>query len=55
MPCAIGRVAGYYRFQIVLSATRAEALQRVLLAVRETGGLARSDRIAVDVDPVALL
>jgi primosomal protein N' (replication factor Y) len=53
--CVIGRVSGYHRYQIVMSATRAEALQRVLLAVRESGGLARSDRIAVDVDPVALL
>jgi primosomal protein N' (replication factor Y) len=55
MPCAIGRIAGYYRHQIVLSAGRAESLQRLLAAVRGEGHLAKSDRIAVDVDPVALL
>jgi primosomal protein N' (replication factor Y) len=55
MPCAIGRIAGYYRHQIVLSAGRAEALQKLLAAVRGEGHLAKSDRIAVDVDPVALL
>jgi primosomal protein N' (replication factor Y) len=55
MPCAIGRIAGYFRYQIVLSAGRATALQSVLAEVREKGGLAKSDRIAVDVDPVSLL
>jgi primosomal protein N' (replication factor Y) len=55
MPCAIARIAGYYRSQIVLISARAENLQRVLAAVRQKGSLARSDRIAVDVDPVALL
>jgi hypothetical protein len=30
-------------------------LQRILAAVREKGGLAKSDKIAVDVDPVSLL
>ena len=55
MPCAIGRIAGYFRYQIVLSSVRASQLQTVLAAVREKGGLAKSDRIAVDVDPVSLL
>jgi hypothetical protein len=33
----------------------ASRLQRILSRVREKGGLAKSDRIAVDVDPVSLL
>jgi primosomal protein N' (replication factor Y) len=55
MPCAIGRIAGYFRYQIVLSSARATSLQNVLAEVREKGGLAKSDRIAVDADPVSLL
>jgi primosomal protein N' (replication factor Y) len=55
MPCAIGRIAGYHRSQIVLYSPDPSLLQRVLADVRQKGGLARSDRIAVDVDPVSLL
>jgi primosomal protein N' (replication factor Y) len=55
MPCAISRIAGYFRNQIVLSSPRAEMLQKVLGMLREAGHLATSDRIAVDVDPVSLL
>jgi primosomal protein N' (replication factor Y) len=55
MPCAISRIAGYFRNQIVLTAASAAPLQRVLAAVREKGHLARNERIAVDVDPVSLL
>ena len=55
MPCAISRIAGYFRNQIVLFAPTAAPLQRVLAAIREKGHLARNERIAVDVDPVSLL
>jgi primosomal protein N' (replication factor Y) len=55
MPCAINRIAGYYRNQILLSSPRADLLQKVLTLLREAGHLATSDRIAVDVDPVSLL
>jgi len=55
MPCAISRIAGYHRNQIVLTSPRASILQQILAEVREKGGLAKSDRIAVDVDPVSLL
>lgn len=55
MPCAISRIAGYFRNQIVMTANTAGPLQRVLSAVREKGHLARNERIAVDVDPVSLL
>ena len=55
MPCAINRIAGYYRNQIVLQSPRADLLQRVLASLRQAGHLATNDRIAVDVDPVSLL
>jgi primosomal protein N' (replication factor Y) len=55
MPCAISRIAGFFRTQIVLVSPRASRLQQILAQVREKGSLAKSDRIAVDVDPVSLL
>ncbi len=55
MPCAISRIAGYFRHQIVMTSATATPLQRVLLAVRQAGGLSKTDRVAVDVDPVSLL
>ncbi|MDB5333491.1 MAG: priA [Phycisphaerales bacterium] len=55
MPCAISRIAGYHRSQLVMTAASAMPLQKVLAAVRQQGGLARNERIAVDVDPVSLL
>jgi primosomal protein N' (replication factor Y) len=55
MPCAINRIAGYYRSQIILTAVRASALQDVLAEVRRRGALGKTDRIAVDVDPISLL
>ncbi len=55
MPCAIGRIAGYYRNQIVLQANRADRLQQVLADLRTKGQFAKAERIAVDVDPVSLL
>jgi primosomal protein N' (replication factor Y) len=55
MPCAVGRIAGYFRYQILLGAATPAPLQRVLAAVRAKGNLARAERIAVDVDPVSLL
>jgi primosomal protein N' (replication factor Y) len=55
MPCAINRIAGYYRYQIVLTAAKSSLLQTVLAAVRKKGELTKADRVAVDVDPVSLL
>jgi primosomal protein N' (replication factor Y) len=55
MPCAIGRIAGYFRNQIVLSSPRADSLQRVLAELRTKGQFAKAERVAVDVDPVSLL
>lgn len=55
MPCAISRIAGSFRNQIVMLAPTPAPLQRVLASVREKGHLARNERIAVDVDPLSLL
>ncbi len=55
MPCAISRIAGYYRNQIVMFSAEASRLQKILAAVREKGALSKTDRIAVDVDPTSLL
>ncbi len=55
MPCAISRIAGYFRVQIELIGINAKSIQRVLATVRSAGALAKNDRIAVDVDPVSLL
>ncbi len=55
MPCAIGRIAGYHRYQLLLSSARGERLQRVLAAIRDKGDLKKAERVAVDVDPVSLL
>lgn len=55
MPCAISRIAGYHRHQVVLTSPRAQTLQNVLARIRAKGALTKTDRIAVDVDPVSLL
>jgi primosomal protein N' (replication factor Y) len=55
MPCAIARIAGYFRQQIVLTAATPQPLQRTLATVRAAGHLSQNDRVAVDVDPVSLL
>ena len=55
MPCPISRIAGFYRNQVVLQSPKASQLQRVLAVVRQEKALAKSDRIAVDVDPTSLL
>lgn len=54
-PCAIARIANYHRAEIRLISDNVLRLQNVLARVREKGALARSARIAVDVDPVNLL
>jgi primosomal protein N' (replication factor Y) (superfamily II helicase) len=55
MPCAIGRIAGHFRQQLVMSSTKVTSLQRVLAALRKQGEVMKGDRIAIDVDPVSLL
>ncbi len=55
MPCAINKIAGHIRQQIVMISPRAGWLQRVLANLRKKGALTQTDRVAVDVDPVSLL
>jgi primosomal protein N' (replication factor Y) len=55
MPCPVGRIAGYFRHQIVLKSAAPLMLQKVLAVARESGHLTRAERVAVDVDPVSLL
>jgi primosomal protein N' (replication factor Y) len=55
MPCAINRISGYHRAQVLLFCPSPAALQRVLAAIRRDRILANLDRVAVDVDPVSLL
>ena len=55
MQCAISKIAGHFRQQIVLTSPRATSLQRVLAALRKQGDIMRGDRIAIDIDPVSLL
>jgi primosomal protein N' len=55
MPCAVSRIAGYFRYQVVLISPSSRRLQHVLARLRVEGQLARGERIAVDVDPVSLL
>lgn len=55
MPCAISRIAGYSRVQIVLTSPRASFLQAVLSQVRDKGEFSRAESVAVDVDPISLL
>ncbi len=54
-PCAIGRIAGYWRQQVVLTSEKLGAIQEVLTRARRMSKLISNDRVAVDVDPVSLL
>ncbi len=55
MQCAINRIAGYFRNQIVMFSAQPQLLQQLLAAVRKDGAFTSADRVAVDVDPVSLL
>lgn len=55
MPCAIERIAGYHRAQIILEAKSPMALQQLLGDMRHNTGLVSNDRLAIDVDPISAL
>ena len=55
IPAAVGRIAGYVRLQILLASPSANAIQKVLGALRKHRQLVSDDRIAIDVDPISLL
>ena len=54
-PCAITRIGGRDRMQILLLSEDPRKLRSVLLRARREGVLTPGERVAVDVDPVALL
>jgi len=53
--CAISRIAGHHRKQIIMHSPTTASLQQVLAVLRKEGDLMQGDRIAIDVDPVSLL
>ncbi len=54
-PCAIARIATFYRFEVLVIAPTARMIQDCLGALRKRGQLKSDARTAVDVDPVALM
>ena len=54
-PCAINRIGGRFRMQLLMLAPEAQALRSILLQARHEGILVPGERIAVDVDPLALM
>ncbi len=54
-PCAIARIAGFHRFEVLLLAPTARLIQDCLGSLRRRGLLKSDARTAVDVDPVALM
>lgn len=55
LPCAVSRIAGFYRYSVDVVGPRAGSVQRALHIARRSGLLKSDARTAVDVDPVALL
>lgn len=55
MECPIGRIAGFYRVGLELTALRRGVLQQTLSIVRSQGMLKGDARTAIDIDPIALL
>lgn len=54
-PCAISRIGGRFRMQILMLADDAGSLRSVLLRARREGVLTPGERVAVDVDPIDLM
>ena len=54
-PCAIERIAGFYRFEVLLTAPGRGLIQAVLASARAGGAVKSDAAMAVDIDPVALL
>ncbi len=54
-PCVITKLSGRFRNQIELYAPTAHALHGTLSKARDAGLFDRADRVAIDMDPVALM
>lgn len=55
VPSAIARVEGWHRWDLLVRASTAGVVQRVLGAARAEGGLVSDAHTAVDVDPVSVM
>lgn len=53
--CPLARIAGHFRFEVVVTARSAGQLQHALAALRSRGLLKSDARTAVDVDPVSMM
>jgi primosomal protein N' (replication factor Y) len=54
-PCPISRIAGHYRFELLLFSQSRAAIQDILADARARG-LCKSDaHTAIDIDPIALM
>ena len=54
-PCAIGRIGGRHRMQILIFAEDPRLLRELLLEGRKNGALTPGESVAIDVDPTGLL
>ncbi|MAJ47436.1 MAG: primosomal protein N' [Planctomycetes bacterium TMED75] len=54
-PCAIGRIGGRHRIQILVLAEDPRQLRAFLLEGRKRGALTPGESVAIDVDPTGLL
>jgi primosomal protein N' (replication factor Y) len=54
-PSAVARVEGWHRWDLLIRASSAGVVQRVLGAARAEGGLVSDAHTAVDVDPVSVM
>lgn len=54
-PCAIARISGFHRIELVLTSRRRSVIQDVLGALRRQGMLVSDARTAIDVDPIAMM
>lgn len=55
MPCAISRIARFYRFAIEMYCQSPKPMQDAMQKVRSLGLLKSDSRVAIDVDPIWLL
>jgi primosomal protein N' (replication factor Y) (superfamily II helicase) len=54
-PCVIGRIAGQFRFELLLTSARRSEIQALLAGLRARGLLTSDAHTAVDIDPVSLI
>ena len=55
MPCSIGRIANFYRFEITMLCPSPKPMQDAMQKVRSEGMLKSDSRVAIDVDPLWLM